>query len=203
MTAPPLKLVTAFALIWICSILAPACCAGAKKAPTTVPSNPTLTDLQGASHHPLSPGDDRASVLIFIRTDCPISNAYAPEINRLFKEYGPKKIAFYVVYAMKDLSDSDARQHVKAFGYSCPAIIDRRHELVNAVGATVTPEAAVIGHDGQLIYHGRIDDLFVALGRQRYQATTHELRDALDAVLVNREPAVTDSPAVGCAITRD
>lgn len=162
-----------------------------------------MTDLQGVPHQPLSPGDDRASVLIFIRTDCPISNTYAPEINRLAREYGPRKIAFYVVYAMKDLSDSDARQHVKAFGYSCPAIIDRGHELVNAVGATVTPEAVVIGHDGNFMYRGRIDDLFVALGRQRYEATTHELRDALDAVLVNRQPAVTDAPAVGCAITKD
>ena len=65
-------------------------------------------------------------------------------------EYGDRKIAFYVVYAMKDLSESDARQHAKAYGYSCPAIIDRRHELVDAVGATVTPEAAVIDPEERL-----------------------------------------------------
>ena len=185
------------------AVLAIAALVGAKTDATTRPANPTLTDLQGVSHQPLSPGADRAAVLVFIRTDCPVSNTYAPEINRLVNEYGGKKIAFYVVYAMKDLSESDARQHVKAFGYSCPAIIDRRHELVDAVGATVTPEAAVIDRDGEVAYRGRIDDLFVAIGRQRYQASTHDLRDALDLILAGRPIAVPRTRAVGCAIVKD
>jgi thiol-disulfide isomerase/thioredoxin len=175
----------------------------AKDVPSTRPADPVLNDLQGISRRPLSPGDDRASVLIFIRTDCPISNAYAPEINRLVKEYGPRKIVFYVVYTMRDLSERDARQHAKAYGYTCPAILDGQHQLVDAIGATVTPEVAVIGHDRKLIYRGRIDDLFLALGRQRYQATTHELRDALDAVLADRQPALPRTSAVGCAIAKD
>jgi hypothetical protein len=176
--------------------------AAAEQGATTRPADPTLTDLQGVARRPLAPEEQRAVVLIFIRTDCPISNAYAPEINRLAAHYGPEKIGFFVVYAMKDLPESDARQHAKAYGYSCPAIIDRRHELVDAVGATATPEATVIGNAGKLIYRGRIDDLFVALGRQRYQATTHELRDVLDAVLAGRPAPVAFTPPVGCAIDK-
>jgi hypothetical protein len=171
--------------------------------PATAPANPVLTDLQGVPRKPLSPAGADASVLIFIRTDCPISNTYAPEINLLVNKYGGRKIAFYVVYAMKDLSESDARRHVKAYGYSCPAIIDRRHELVDAVGATVTPEAAVINPNGEVVYRGRIDDLFVAIGRQRYHASTHDLRDVLDLILAGRPIAVARTPAVGCAIVKD
>jgi hypothetical protein len=174
----------------------------AQAGAATQPAGPVLTDLNGIERRPLSPQDERAAVLIFIRTDCPISNTYAPEINRLMARYGPEKVGFFLVYAMKDLSESDARQHIKSYGYSCPAIIDRRHELVDAVGATATPEAAVIEHDGKLIYRGRIDDLFVALGRQRYQATTHELRDALDAVLADRPAPVRFTHPVGCAIDK-
>jgi hypothetical protein len=175
----------------------------AEDVSTTRPTSPTLTDLEGIPRQPLCPAKDRAAVLIFIRTDCPVSNTYAPEINRLVKEYRPKKIGFYVIYTIKDLSESDALRHVKLYGYSCPALIDLRHELVDAVGATVTPEAAVVGGDGKLLYRGRIDDLFVGLGRQRYEATTHELRDALDALLAGRQPDLKFTRAVGCAITKD
>jgi hypothetical protein len=162
-----------------------------------------MNDVSGTSRRPLSPGDQRANGLIFVRTDCPISNAYAPQINRLAREFGTKKIAFYIVYTMRDLSPAAARDHVKQYGLICPALIDRKHELVKAVGATVTPEVAIIGPEGKLIYRGRIDDLYAGLGKQRTVATTHEFRDALDAVVEGREPAVARAPAVGCAITED
>jgi hypothetical protein len=175
-----------------------ACC----RADAT-PQSPTLPDLTGVTRRPLDPGDNRANVLFFIRTDCPISNTYAPEINRLQKQYGPRKIGFFLVYTMRDLTTASAREHLKQYKLSPPAVIDRTHDLVKAVGATVTIEATVIGHDGSLIYRGRIDDLYAALGKQRTVPTTHELRDALDAVLEGKQPSVARSPAVGCAITDD
>ena len=172
------------------------------QTPATRPQSPTLIDLNGVQHQPLMVRG-LASVLIFIRTDCPVSNAYAPQINRLIASYGSKAIEFYVVYPMRDLTEKEARAHVKSFGYDCPAMIDRKHELVDAVGASVTPEATVIGPDGKLIYRGRIDDWFVAVGRQRYQATTHELRDALDAIVAGKPPKIARTDAVGCAISKE
>src|SRR6185312_5136542 len=96
------------------------------------PATNAIQDLNGTIQHPMDPGENRANVLFFIRTDCPISNAYAPEISRLAKQYGSEKIGFYVVYAMRDLSVAAAREHLKQYGLTVPAIIDRKHDLVKA-----------------------------------------------------------------------
>jgi hypothetical protein len=172
---------------------------GADKAPQPL----RIADINGNVCEPLNPGESRANVLFFVRTDCPISNGYAPEISRIEQQYGPEKINFYLVYAMRDLSDAAAHGHMKEYKLTGPAIIDRKHELVKAVGATVTVEAAVVGRDGKLIYLGRIDDQYAGLGKPRTVVTTHELRDALDAVVEGKEPKVSRKKAVGCAITED
>jgi len=172
---------------------------GADKAAKSL----SIADIDGRKCEPLNPGEGRANVLFFVRTDCPISNGYAPEITRIEKQYGAEKINFYIVYAMRDLSEPAAREHMKEYKLAGPAIIDRKHELVKAVGATVTVEAAVIGREGKLIYLGRIDDQYAGLGKPRTVVTTHELRDALDAVVEGKEPKVSRTKAVGCAITED
>ena len=177
-------------LIWVC---------GADQAPKSL----SATDVDGKICQPLNPGEARANVLLFVRTDCPISNGYAPEITRIQKQYGPDRINFYLIYAMRDLSNAAVHDHMKQYKLAGPAIVDRKHELVKAVGATVTIEAAVIGRNGKLLYLGRIDDQYAGLGKPRTVTTTHELRDALDAVVQGKEPKLSRSKAVGCAITED
>jgi hypothetical protein len=170
-------------------------------APATRPAI-RMTDVNGAIVEPLRPAG-RANVLIFIRTDCPISNSYAPIINRLAKTYSDRGVVFYLVYTIRDLKISDAKQHLHDFKYTCPAVIDRQHELVKTLGAIATPQAFVITGDGAIAYHGRIDDSFPALGKQRPQPTTHELQDAIDAVISGKQPQIMHTRAIGCAITDD
>jgi hypothetical protein len=163
------------------------------------PARSSFRDLNGQSIDIFSPAR-RATVLVFITNDCPISNAYAPEIHRLCDQYMRQNIAFYLVYADPSLSPDDARRHYAEYGYRCPALLDRNHELAQRAGATVTPEAAVFIPDGTLIYRGRIDNLYVDLGKPRYAATTHDLRDTLEAIVQNRPVQRTFTAAVGCHI---
>lgn len=142
----------------------------------------------------------KAVVLLFIARDCPISNAYAPEIKRLIARYTPLRIAFYLVYPDPDTSPAAAKQHAKDYGYSCPVLLDPAHRLVRKAGATVTPEAAVFARGGRLLYRGRIDDLYLGFGQRRDHATRHDLRDALDAVLAGRPAATPKTQAIGCFI---
>jgi hypothetical protein len=162
-----------------------------------------IPDIDGVSREPFNPGDSLANVLFFIRPDCPISNSYAPEITRLKSRYGPEKVNFYLVYTLRDLTPAAVRDHMKEYILTGPALIDRTHGLVKAAGATVTIEAAVIGREGKLIYRGRIDDLYAGLGKPRTVTTTHELRDALDALIQGKETVVTRTKAVGCTIADD
>jgi thiol-disulfide isomerase/thioredoxin len=147
----------------------------------------------------LWPSDQKAVVMLFLAPDCPISNAYAPEIGRLIDVYGPRGVTFRVVHSDRRVTADAARQHARDFNLRCDVLLDPEHELADAAGATVTPEAAVFA-EGKRVYLGRIDDLFYSFGKRRAAPTTRELRDALDAVLAGQPVARAAVPALGCEI---
>lgn len=161
----------------------------------------TIADVEGAVQSPFLVEQAKASVLIFVTHDCPISNAYSPELSRLRNEYGTKGFNMMLVYVDPDVSDEGIQSHMKDFkltGFT--AIPDREHQLVKAVGATVTPEVAVILPDGSISYRGRIDNMYPALGQRRRVITEKELRDALDAIGANQPVKVSRTQAVGCYV---
>jgi hypothetical protein len=139
-------------------------------------------------------------VLFFITTDCPIANSYAPEINALVAEYAGRPVRFYAVQVDPELTAEQARRHAREFGLRLPVLLDRRHELVKATGATRTPEVAVLLPGGKIAYRGRIDDLYPDLGKKRKAPARRDLRDALSAVLASRPVKVPRTEAVGCSI---
>jgi hypothetical protein len=70
------------------------------------------------------------------------------------------------------------------------------------VGIQVTPEAAIYSGASGRVYRGRIDDLYASIGQSRRAPTTHDLRDALTAVLAGKSPARAETDAIGCFIER-
>jgi hypothetical protein len=151
---------------------------------------------------PLVPVTEKpvVAVALFLAPDCPVSNAYAPEIGRLISAYSSRGVRFLAVYADPRLSADAVRQHAVAFDLHCLVLLDPKQELVRLAGATVTPEAAVFNSAGTCVYLGRIDDLYYDYGRRRAAPTTRELRDALDAVLAGNPVAQARAPAIGCEI---
>jgi len=170
-------------------------------APTSRPSDqgPALTDLQNVVRHPLDVQAGHVSVIIWIGVDCPISNAYAPEINRLCKHY-EGKATFYLIHDDTDITVDVAKKHTNDFDFTCPVLIDKHHIFSKLLDAGVTPECAVIAPGGKMVYRGRISDLYYGLGQRRFKATTHELADAMDDVLAGRDVKVTRTKVVGCTI---
>jgi hypothetical protein len=140
------------------------------------------------------------TVLIFISTDCPISNRYAPEVKRLHAEYGDKGVRFRLVYPNPLDDDAAIARHIEAYGYPQIAERDRGHALVTQTGATITPEAVVLDARQRVVYRGRIDDRFVELGRERPAATSRDLRNAIAAALAGRRISPSQTQAVGCYI---
>jgi len=138
--------------------------------------------------------------LIFVRTDCPISNRYAPTIQQLSTNR-IDQATFFLVYPSRKETAETIRRHQKKFGYTLGAIRDPQHILVKQSAAQITPETAVFNAKGQLVYHGRIDNLYEDFGHTRKQATTHELADAVEAATAGKSLGASATPAVGCYIS--
>jgi len=157
-------------------------------------------DLSGKAVDPLSQITNKAIVLIFVSSECPISNRYAPEVRRLHEKFGVEGIKLLLVYPNADDSPAVIRQHTNDYQFGCAPIRDPGHVLVKRAKATVTPEVAVFLPRGQLAYHGRIDNRNVAFGKERPEATQHDLEDLLQAVIEGKPPTGLSTPAVGCYI---
>lgn len=157
-------------------------------------------DLAGNAVDPLKTAGGKVVVLVFVRTDCPISNRYAPSIQKL-SAANAGKAAFWLVYPSKSESAESIRKHEREYGYKIPALRDPQHTLVKESRVEITPEVAVFDANRRLVYHGRIDNLYEDIGRARRVATTHELEDAISGALAGKSLAVEATHGVGCYIS--
>ena len=165
----------------------------------------SMQDVDGREVKPLDPAGP-AEILFFITNDCPVANFYAPEIQRICGQYAGKGISCTLVYSDPQLDAAAIRKHRAEFGYtampSIAAVQDVHHKIADATGALITPEAVVVGKTGKVLYRGRIDNFYAALGKPRRQATQHDLRQALDEVLAGKPVTHPQTQAVGCYIPR-
>jgi peroxiredoxin len=148
----------------------------------------------------LSPKDKKATLLFFLLTDCPVSNSYAPEIQRICAEYTPRGIATFVVHADPDVSTAGAKKHAMDYGLPCPVLLDPEHLLVKVSGVTMAPEVAVLDADDRVLYRGRIDDRYVDFGKSRAEPKQRDLRNALDAVLEGKPVPAPVTKVIGCQL---
>jgi hypothetical protein len=160
-----------------------------------------LPDLDNHLVDPfLAAESSKAIVFLFTSVDCPISNRYAPVVQRLYQTFAAQGVAFWLVYPNPAESPAAIRNHLKAFDYPVHALRDPAHELVKRTHVIVTPEAAVFDRMQALVYHGRIDDRYVSLGVERPAPTRHDLADALTAALAGAHVREATTQAVGCYI---
>ncbi len=162
-----------------------------------------LRTLDGREHRPLDDKLVKATLLLFVAHDCPISNASAPEFNRIAEQYGRAGVACFLVYAEPEMLKDKALGHAADFRIKMPVIADGRLELAARAGAKVTPEAVLFDSAGEVVYRGRIDDTHMGLMSRREEPTTRYLRDALDAVLAGKAVRVRETVAIGCFIPFD
>jgi len=160
-----------------------------------------VRNLAGELVDPLATSPARtATVLLFISTECPYSNRSAPEIKRVMARFQPKGVRFWLVYPNGIETPAIISAHLKGFGYPDIALRDPAHALVSVAHSQVTPEAAVFNRNGTLVYHGRIDDRFVSLGKERPAPTKRDLENALTATLAGKPVDPPSTQAFGCYI---
>jgi hypothetical protein len=114
--------------------------------------------------------------------------------------YSDSEVAFKAFAVGPLLTDSA----VVAFQeeYAIPFPVRRDDSLHRVLNATVTPEVFVLRNQS-VVYHGRIDDTFVRVGKRRTHIKNRELRNALDYLIANGPPITSNHiPAIGCIIEK-
>lgn len=157
-------------------------------------------DLDGHAMNPFGASSGKIVVLVFVRRDCPVSGRYAPAIQRISKRYADDA-TFWLVYPDKSDTAQAIRKSVAEFGYHLPVLRDPQRKLVKLAHVQITPEVAVFDRNRHLIYDGRIDDWYIDLSRARAAPTTHELEDAIQAVITGGSVARNEVRGVGCYIS--
>ena len=164
-----------------------------------------VLDLDGTAVRPFASmrAGLRGLAFVFTRSDCPIANRYAPDLERLQRRAAAASVAFWLVFVDSAESAADIREHLRSFEYGGRVLRDPKHVLVRAAGATIAPEAAVFVREARgprLVYRGRIDDRYLAPGRMRSAAVAHDLQDVIDALRDAGPLTLRETQAVGCVI---
>jgi peroxiredoxin len=157
----------------------------------------SLKDYAGKSVDLKAFDGKKAVVLMFIATECPVSNAYNDRMAALAKDYSAKGVAIVGINANRAEDTSRIAEHAKQHGLEFPILKDVDNLQADRFGAQVTPETFVFDNSWTLRYHGRIDD-----NQKGDNIQSQDLRNALEAVLAGKEIAVKETKAFGCTIKR-
>lgn len=159
--------------------------------------NFTLEDVNGKKHSLTDYKSSKAIVLMFIATQCPVSNAYNERMAALEKDYASKGIAFIGINSNKQESVDEIKEHAAKHGFQFPILKDNNNVVADKFEASVTPEIFVLNGDLDVLYHGRIDD-----SQREAKVTTQDLRVALDEILGGKKVSTVSTKAFGCTIKR-
>lgn len=158
---------------------------------------PAVAPTGGLDLMAATPG--RVRVLVFTSHECPIANAYAPTLRDLAARFRADAVDWIVVHVDPDLTAAAAAEHARAYELPGAIVREPRQQTAQQLGITRTPEAAVLA-GGELVYRGRIDDQWAALGVRRAAAAHNDLADAIAAALVGRPAPTPRTTAVGCLL---
>jgi peroxiredoxin len=138
------------------------------------------------------------AVLDFWSVDCPWSRHYDDyflERAELWEEQGVTLVmiacnAGETIEQMQDMAD--------AYGITNPILLDEGGRIADAYGAQTTPHIFVLDGAGRVIYQGSVDDRTF----RQPEPTVNYLDAAVEALIAGQRPAISDTPAYGCAIVR-
>lgn len=196
-TRPTLQAIFPVATIVLLSALSPSWAeesSNAKQPPRYL----SAMDVGGNVCRITQRDDDRHVVLVFMTDECPLSRQYVPELNRIAAGAPEDKVAFYGVISDRSTTRAKAKAFCDEFNIEFDVVFDASGEIAAALEPTRVPEAFVLSPQREVLYRGRINDLYADVNKKRTAARQHDLRDAIAAVVAGNKPEVAQTTAVGC-----
>ncbi len=140
------------------------------------------------------------TVVVFISTDCPVANSYQPELRKLANKFSASKLQMVMVHGNPQTTIEQARKHQQDYQVDWPVVLDADQRIAMMLKAKNIPEAFLLDANGTVLYRGRIDDQYAALGKKRPTPSEHNLSDAITAFLNGQPIPQKETKAVGCVI---
>jgi peroxiredoxin len=147
---------------------------------------------------------DSIAVYVFLSETCPICQSITTELKTLHEFYEPYGIEFTGLFPNAGLStETTMKKFARKYGLSFTLKSDGEHVLVKQLDATTTPQVFVVRKsDGKVLYSGKIDNSFEAIGKKRNVVTEHYLQNALENILHNKPIQPAQTKPVGCFISQ-
>ena len=136
---------------------------------------------------------------LFLSDECIITQYYVPTLNEISAQYG-EDVDMVAIFPNFSSKPKKIQAFYDKYKLTIPHKTDYYKELSRSLGATITPEAILLDTSGYIIYHGRIDNSYVQIGKRRRVVTTHELSAALESLINDKEIAIPHTEAIGCFI---
>jgi len=149
-------------------------------------------------------GADSITVYVFLLETCPICQSITLELKSMYAKFQAKGIAFIGIFPNASMSNNASIAEFKK-KYTIPfeLKIDNKQKLTKQFAATVTPTVVVVRNvNQQILYQGKINDSFEAIGKRRQVITAHYLNSALEHILQNKPANPAETKPVGCFISK-
>lgn len=167
-----------------------------------------LPGVDGRTYSLKDFADAKLLLVVFTCNHCPTAQAYEPRIMQLHADYKDRGVALVAIspnddkalrldeLGYTDVGDSfdDMKVRAKERGFEFPYLYDGDTQKVSAAyGVVATPQVFLFDADRKLRYVGRIDDSDVRT------VTSHDARNALDALLAGKPVPVEKTRTFGCS----
>ena len=155
-----------------------------------------MPDVEGRLHRPC---DHRGKILIlnFWSAECPHAARTDGVILRLLEKWQGE-----VELLSIDANGNESMQLVSETAKlrQIPLVlIDAQHVVADRYEAMTTPHIFVLDREGFLRYRGAVDDVTF----RRREPTRLFLQEAVEALLEEKSPELSETPAYGCTIVRE
>ena len=139
----------------------------------------------------------KATVVGFVATRCPVSNAYNQRMIALYREFTSRGVAFVFVNSNSNETAVEMKVHAKQAALPFSVYRDAENRVADLFGAQTTPEMFVLDSGGAVRYHGAIDD-----AQNEARVRVRGLRSAIEAVLAGKPVEPERTKAFGCTLHR-
>lgn len=140
------------------------------------------------------------STLVFIDIGCVISQRMIPYLNELYKKAQQQKVKFYGIISNPKVHWKEAQSFQKEFAIQFPLLYDINGDLAQRMKPTVVPESFVFDIYDHLVYYGRINDQYEAVGKFSKHIRHEDLLNAIQKIGPNKTStqATKHQEAKGC-----